>query len=220
MSLRAGIQGCKARRVEPAARDCGAYGALAPHISPLDVEHYSVAVVGGGVAGLSAALFLARAKISVAAFDQAESSLYRVSRVNNYLGFPQGVAGAELIEQGRRQAAQFGAAIFNVNVLGVERDGGGFRIKADSMNTTAEYLILASNKRTDIARALGLELGGFGGKFVSVDANGQTAIERCYAIGRITGMPSQAIVSAGDGARVAIAIIQRIRGGYYVDHDT
>ena len=84
----------------------------------------------------------------------------------------------------------------------------------------ADFALLASNKRTDIARSLGLELGGFGSKFVSVDANGQTVVDRCYATGRITGLPSQAIISAGDGAKVAIAIIQRIRGGYYVDHDT
>jgi thioredoxin reductase (NADPH) len=84
----------------------------------------------------------------------------------------------------------------------------------------SDYLVLASNKRTDVARSLGLELGGHGARFVSVDAGGRTPVERCYAVGRITGAPSQAIISAGDGARVAIDIIQRIRGGYYVDHDT
>jgi thioredoxin reductase len=81
-------------------------------------------------------------------------------------------------------------------------------------------LVLASNKRTDLAGALGLELGGFGAKFVAVDADGQTVVPGCYAVGRITGLPSQAIISAGDGARVAIGLVQRIRGGYYVDHDT
>ena len=80
--------------------------------------------------------------------------------------------------------------------------------------------MLASNKRTDLARNLGLELGGHGGRFVTVDAQGQTPVDRLYAAGRLTGLPSQANISAGDGAKVAIAIIERIRGGYYVDHDT
>ena len=177
-------------------------------------------VVGGGVAGLSAAIFLARAQVSVAVFDQAESSLHRVSRVNNYLGFPDGVGGSELIELGRRQAARFGARILNENIRAVERTEGGFNIVTDSATRRSEFLMLASNKRTDIAQSLGLQLGGFGNRFVSVDADGQTAVDRCYAAGRITGLPSQASVSAGDGARVAISIIQRIRGGYYVDHDT
>lgn len=177
-------------------------------------------VVGGGVAGLSAAIFLSRAKVSVAVFDRSESSLHRVSAVNNYLGFPEGVSGPELLALGRRQAQRCGAAVIEEDVTTVERQPDGFQTTTASGAAHADYLLLASNKRTDIARSLGLELGGHGAKFVSVDAQGRTAVERCYAAGRITGLPSQAIVSAGDGARVAISIIQTIRGGYYVDHDT
>ena len=184
------------------------------------VKQFEVAVVGGGVAGLSAALFLARAGVSVGVFDQHESSLYRVSRVNNYLGFPDGIAGADLIELGRRSASRFGAALIDEDVSVLTRAGAAFSIQTSASAYDANYTLLASNKRTDLARSLGLELGGFGNKFVSVDATGQTPVDRLYAAGRITGLPSQAIVSAGDGAKVAIAIIQRIRGGYYVDHDT
>jgi thioredoxin reductase (NADPH) len=184
------------------------------------VDRYGVIIIGGGVAGLSSAIFLARADVRVAAFDQSESSLYRVSKVNNYLGFPDGVSGPDLIALGRRQAERFGADVSDENVTACAPIVDGFDVTTDAQRASADFVILASNKRTDIARSLGLELGGFGNKFVSVDANGQTAVDRCYAAGRITGLPSQATISAGDGARVAIAIIQRIRGGYYVDHDT
>ena len=184
------------------------------------VDRFGVIIIGGGVAGLSAALFFSRAAVSVAVFDQHESSLYRVSKVNNYLGFPEGVGGAELIELGRRQAVSFGASVLDEDVTKVARIAEGFSVGTSAGSYEADYLVLGSNKRTDIVRMLGLELGGHGNKFVSVDADGQTAVDRCYAVGRITGLPSQAVVSAGDGARVAIAIIQRIRGSYYVDHDT
>ena len=186
----------------------------------LGLETYAVAVIGGGIAGLSAALFLARASISVVVYDRHESSLFRVSRVNNYVGFPQGVGGAELIELGRRQALRFGAVLRDEDVTTVRRTGEMFSLTTTGEPSEAEYLVLASNKRTDIARSLGLELGGHGARFVNADANGQTSIDRLYAAGRITGIPSQANISAGDGAKVAIAIIERIRGGYYVDHDT
>jgi thioredoxin reductase (NADPH) len=184
------------------------------------VEQYAVVIVGGGVAGLSAAIFLARAQVGVAVFDRAESSLYRVSRVNNYLGFPDGVGGAALIDFGRRQAQAFGAALFDQDVRSIERGADAFAVTAEARTLRAGYLVLASNKRVDLARSLGLELAGHGARFVSADADGRTPIERLYAVGRITGAPSQAIISAGDGARAAIDIIQRIRGGYYVDHDT
>jgi thioredoxin reductase len=171
------------------------------------------------LAGLSAALFLARAGIGVAVFDRAESSLRRVEKVNNYLGFPDGVPGAELLDLGRRQAERYGAEVFDERLDTIARDGDNFVANAGGVDHSCAFFILASNKRTDLATALGLELGGHGGRFVATDPSGATAADRVFAAGRITGQPSQAVISAGDGAKVAIALIQRIRGAYYVDHD-
>jgi len=184
------------------------------------MARYDVVVAGGGAAGLSAAIFLARAGVGVAVFDQAESSLRRVERVYNYLGFPDGIGGGELLELGRRQAERFGATVHDARIDTAAPVSDGFHVSAGDAVHGCTYFIIASNKRTDLAVSLGIELGGFGGRFVTTEENGATVIDRCYAVGRITGRPSQAIVSAGDGARVAIAIIERIRGGYYVDHDT
>jgi thioredoxin reductase len=184
------------------------------------MQTFDVIIAGGGVAGLSAAVFLARAGISVALFDQAESSLYRVSKVNNYLGFPEGVAGPELLQLGTRQAQRFGAVVVNARVDSVASVDGRFEVRAGGNEYGATYLIIASNKRTDLATGLGLQLGGHGNRFVAADTRGQTVVPNCYAVGRITGQPSQAIISAGDGAKTAIAIIEKIRGVYYVDHDT
>jgi len=180
---------------------------------------FDVIVAGGGVAGLSAAVFLGRAQVRTALFDQAESSLYRVSRVNNYLGFPDGIGGRELLELGKRQAQHAGATLFPFSVAAVAMSADGFEVTADGKAYRAAYFVIASNKRTDLATSLGISLGGHGSRFVAVDASGQTAVANCYGVGRITGLPSQAIISAGNGAHVALAIIQRIRGAYYVDHD-
>ena len=184
------------------------------------MNDFEVAIVGGGVAGLSAALFLGRAGVRTILLDSGESSLRRVSVVNNYLGFPDGVGGSALLELGRKQAERFGVTVRADRVDAVRPSEAGFTIDAAGERITCRYLVLASNKRTDLAVSLGLELGGFGNKFVAVDQDGMTAIPDCYAVGRITGLPSQAAISSGDGARVAIGIIQRIRGGYYVDHDS
>ncbi|MDQ2818189.1 MAG: FAD-dependent oxidoreductase [Candidatus Eremiobacteraeota bacterium] len=180
---------------------------------------YEVIVIGGGMAGMSAAMFLGRAGVSVGVFDQGESSLRRVSRVNNYPGFPGGIAGQALLESCRTQASQSGADVFDARVESVGTRSPGFVVNAAAAAYPCEYLVLASNKRTDLAQALGLTLGGFGSRFVGVDGRGETAAAGCYAAGRITGLPSQAVISAGDGAKTALAIIERIRGGYYVDHD-
>jgi len=186
------------------------------------MNDYDIIIAGGGVAGLSAALFLGRAGLSVALFDEAESSLYRVSRVNNYLGFPDGIPGTELLELGTRQAKRFGATIHSARIERALPCENGFIVQSGGQEYACARLILASNKRTDLATALGIPLGGHGGhggRFVAVDAEGRTSVPNCYAVGRITGLPSQAIISAGDGAKTAIAIIQQVRGTYYVDHD-
>lgn len=184
------------------------------------MERVDAVIGGGGAGGLSCALFLARAGVRVAVFDDGASSLRRVSVVYNYLGFPDGVGGGELLDLGAVQARRFGAEFIPERLERVTRDGDVFVTSTATRELTAAYFVIASNKRTDLATALGLQLGGFGGRFVETSADGATAVDRCYATGRITGMPSQAIVSAGHGAQVAIAIIQRMRGEYYVDHDT
>jgi thioredoxin reductase (NADPH) len=185
-----------------------------------DTKRFDVVVAGGGAAGLSCALFLARANLAVALFDGKQSSLRRVERVNNYLGFPEGIGGADLLDRAREQAQRFGALCLDEEIALVRKTGASFEMDAGGVRYTCDTFILASNKRTDLALQLGLSLGGFGGRFISVDSNGQTALPGCYAVGRITGLPSQAAISSGHGAQVAIALIQKIRGAYYVDHDT
>jgi thioredoxin reductase (NADPH) len=184
------------------------------------MEEFEAVIVGGGMAGLSAGVFLGRAGVRACLLDGSESSLRRVERVNNYLGFPDGVGGAELLERSREQARRFGVFISDDNVASVAVESPGFVVRTGTSAFGCRFVILASNKRTDLATGLGLALGGHGGRFVSVDEDGRTAVPGCFAAGRITGKPSQAVIAAGDGARVAIALIQQVRGGYYVDHDT
>ncbi len=184
------------------------------------MEDLDAVVVGGGMAGLSACVFLGRAGVRTALFDGGESSLRRVSRVNNYIGFPDGVGGLELLERARDQAVRLGVQVNDERVDAIAREPSGFVVRSGESAFACRYVVLASNKRTDLALGLGLTLGGHGDRFVSVDEDGGTAVPGCYAAGRITGKPSQAIVAAGDGARVAIGLIQLLRGGYYADHDT
>ena len=61
------------------------------------MEEFDAVIVGGGMAGLSAGVFLGRAGVRTYLLDAGESSLRRVERVNNYIGFPDGIGGAELI---------------------------------------------------------------------------------------------------------------------------
>jgi thioredoxin reductase (NADPH) len=64
-----------------------------------------VLIVGGGLAGLSAAIYLGRARRDTLVVDAGRSMARWEPDVQNYLGFPTGVSGAELLRRGRRQAS-------------------------------------------------------------------------------------------------------------------
>jgi thioredoxin reductase (NADPH) len=185
-------------------------------------EHaFEVLIVGGGMAGLSAAVFLQRAGLKTVVFDTFESRLTEVSLVNNYLGFPDGVPGAELLKLGRKQAARFGATVKDDRVEELKVQADGSFLARDSAGETyrAARVLIASNKNVKAATDLGLALTGFKGKFIHHDGKGRTPVKNAYVCGRITEIPSQAVIAAGDGAAVAITMITDLKGEYYVDHD-
>jgi thioredoxin reductase (NADPH) len=92
------------------------------------VRVFDCAIVGGGPAGLSAAVNMARMRRSVLVIDDRDGrSLW--SQVNrNYLGFPDGIPAAEIRLQGRRQAARHGASFLLGRVTAADRDGDHFRL--------------------------------------------------------------------------------------------
>lgn len=179
-----------------------------------------VVIVGGGLAGLSAAIFLARADLKTVVFDAGASTIAPISMVNNYLGFPDGVPGQELLARGRRQAERFGATVIAERAeTFTPRKDGTFAVTSPSGLRVARILLIASNKDTAVAKELGLPLGGRKGRFLSHDGSGRTKLPNVYVCGRVTEHPSQAAISVGNGALVALTIIQDVRGAYYVDHD-
>ena len=75
---------------------------------------YDVAIVGGGPAGASAATFTSRAGLQTVVID-ADAGMTRRAMVNNHLGFPEGVTGPDLVDNGKLQAARAGAEIVDVD---------------------------------------------------------------------------------------------------------
>lgn len=93
-----------------------------------EVQQYHCAVIGGGPAGLTAALYLARFHLSVAVFDSGESRAAMIPLSHNVPAFPQGISGAEYLRRLRVEAQQFGAACFTGKVGALERVESGFRL--------------------------------------------------------------------------------------------
>ena len=101
---------------------------------PIDtsVRYVDCAIVGGGPAGLSAAVCLARMRRSVLVIDDRDGrSLWgQVNR--NYLGFPDGIPAAEIRLAGRRQAARYGTTFMSGRVVAASRDDGSFHLRVEA----------------------------------------------------------------------------------------
>jgi thioredoxin reductase (NADPH) len=79
-------------------------------------------VIGGGPAGLTAAIYLARFHLDILVVDAGKSRASWIPCSHNHAGFPDGISGTELLERMRTQAQKYGARIVQDRVTKVERD--------------------------------------------------------------------------------------------------
>jgi thioredoxin reductase (NADPH) len=117
---------------------------------------HKVIIIGSGCAGLTAAIYTARADLNPLVFDGYEpgGQLALTTMVENFPGFPDGILGPELIENSRKQAQRFGAEFKSGAVASVDLSDRPFKIVVAKETYEAETLIVAAGAS---ARMLGIE---------------------------------------------------------------
>lgn len=101
-------------------------------------------VIGGGPAGLAAAIYLARFRRRVLLVEDGHSRAARIPRSHNYPGFPDGVVGTELLAAMRRQAERYGARFATGRVEQLTRDHRGFTARWADGVASAPIVVLAT----------------------------------------------------------------------------
>src|SRR3954466_7254263 len=106
----------------------------------------NVIIVGSGCAGLTAAIYAARAKLSPLVLEgrQPGGQLSTTTLVENYPGFPDGIEGPQLIMNMHQQAEKFGARFSYAEATDFDGSGDRVRIKVDDEWIETESLIIAS----------------------------------------------------------------------------
>lgn len=134
----------------------------------------NIAIIGSGPAGLTAAIYAARANLNPVVIEgmQPGGQLMITTDVENYPGFPNGIMGPEVMDLFRKQAERFGTEFFWGDVTNVDFSGWPFKIHTEDQEIVAKAVIVATGAS---AKWLGIkeELPwpeGLGGRGVSACA--------------------------------------------------
>jgi thioredoxin reductase len=177
-----------------------------------------VAVVGGGPAGLSAALFASKNGLETVLFDTDGTWMHK-AHLFNYLGIGS-VGGDAFMQTARQQVDDFGVDRRQGEaVTDVAAADGGFTVTSDGGEYDADYLVLATGAARELAETLGCAMTDEG--VVDVDVTMETSVENAYATGAMVRAEEwQAVISAGDGAAAALNVLTKEKGDHFHDFDT
>ncbi len=120
------------------------------------MNQYDIGIIGAGPAGYSAAVYAARAGFTVALWLGPEpgGQLTTTSEVENFIGFPEGIKGPELMERSKQQAARFGTELLEGKVTQIEKNSEGFILHGEKESALVKTVIIATGA---VAKWLGTE---------------------------------------------------------------
>jgi thioredoxin reductase (NADPH) len=173
------------------------------------MAHHKVIILGSGPAGLTAAIYTARASLSPVLIHgpTPHGQLSMTTEVENYPGFPDGIMGPELMELMQKQAVKFGASIVNDTVTAIDTSKRPFTLTAGSGSYTCDTLIISTGANP---KTLGIpgerEMWGFG---VSTCATCDGAFFRNQII---------TVVGGGDSACEEALFLTRFGTKVYLIH--
>jgi thioredoxin reductase (NADPH) len=189
------------------------------------MDTYDIVIVGGGVAGLSAAVYggWLGHNVLLAERQTFGGQIINADRIENYPGFPEGVLGADLVSQMRTQAMKFGAKMQYMEITGITMHDGEFRLATAEEPVKAKTIIVATGSKHRGLRVKGeTELQGRGvshcatcdGAFfqnqpVAVVGGGDTALDEALYLSNVAS--KVIIIDQGDSPIASETLLRRAK---------
>jgi thioredoxin reductase (NADPH) len=190
-------------------------------------DFYDLVIVGGGPAGLGAAVYGASEGLRTVLIDRTATGgqAGQSSRIENYLGFPDGVSGGQLTDRAHRQAVKFGAEVLSAReVVGIEARGPSRVVTfADGGEVAAHAVLLASGVDYRALPADGAEdLVGRGVYYGSAATEGPAcAGQQVVVVGGANSAGQAAMFFAQHASKVSLVVrgpnLERSMSQYLVD---
>ncbi|MFS0901815.1 NAD(P)/FAD-dependent oxidoreductase [Priestia aryabhattai] len=174
-------------------------------------DKYDCVIIGGGIAGLQAAIQLGRYKRNVLVIDSNDGRSNLCKNYQNILGWPEGISGQTLRETGRQQAKSYGIQFVEDRVIQCQKTAEGFRIITNSYTCEAATLLLATGVVDRVPPELQQELHPCMGKTVYVcpDCDGYEVNNRRVLV----------LGSGKAGASLSLVLTYWTNDITYINHD-
>jgi len=173
-------------------------------------------IIGSGPAGYTAAIYAARANLEPVLYEgfysgPAGGQLMTTTEVENFPGFPEGIAGPELMSKFRAQAVRFGTQVLTEDVVAVDFQSTPFKIEGKNHSMLADSVIVATGA---MANRLDIE-GARDGEFWQ---RGVTACAVCDGAMPIFRNQPLFVVGGGDSAVEEAVFLTKFGSMVYIVH--
>jgi thioredoxin reductase (NADPH) len=190
-------------------------------------DFYDVVIIGAGPAGLGAAVYAASEGLKFVVVERAAAGgqAGQSARIENYLGFPDGVSGGQLTERARRQALRFGAELLSArNVTGLAARGSAREVSFDDGSSVLAHAVVLSSgvSYRELGAAGATDLVGRGVYYGSAAIQALACKDQhVLVVGGANSAGQAAVFFARHAARVSLIVrgdsLERSMSTYLID---